>query len=168
MVSAGRHQQAGDQSVVPVDGAGAGGCPGPPQVQRAAAAGPGAVRFVQVGEPVSAETGPRGQGDPYRGVAFDGDDAAQQDRTVRVTGERQGFPAFDDAVVGDPAAAPDHAALFVEAAPDEPVHRGDEYPPGPPSSAAKTASLSHRGAHIQTMSPRGPSTAPRSPSASRA
>ena len=94
----------------------------------AAAAGPGAVRVVQLGEAVSAETGPWGQGDPDLGVAFDGDDAAEQDRAVRVTGERQGFPAFDDAVVGDPAAAPDHAALFVEAAPDEPVHRGDRVP----------------------------------------
>jgi hypothetical protein len=128
---AGRYPQARDQPGVPVDRAGAAWCSGPPQVQRAAAAGPGAVRVVQPGEAMPAEPGPRGQGDPHRGITFHGDDAAEQDRAVRVTGERQGLPAFDDAVVGDPAAAPDHAALFVEAAPDEPLHRRDGVPARP-------------------------------------
>lgn len=41
------------------------------------------------------------------------------------------------------------------------------YTPPPPSSELKTAGLSQRGRHIQHRSPRGPSTIPRSPSASR-
>ena len=49
VVSAGRYPQARDQAVVPVDGAGVAGAAGPAQVQRAAAAGPGSVRVVQVG-----------------------------------------------------------------------------------------------------------------------
>ena len=125
VVSAGGHHQIGGQALVPVDRAGRSRRATPAQVQAAAPAGPGSVVIVESGQAVPAETRPWLQIDSHRRVAADRDHPAEQDGAVLRTGEGQCLAAFDDAVVGHPPAAPDHAALFVEPAPDEPVHRGD-------------------------------------------
>ena len=80
-----------------------------------------------------------------------------------------GYPAPD----GQPAwrcirAQRVHEGLWQVAAQPRHTKRSSgvtAYAPSPPISAAKTASEWQRGAHIQTMSPRGPIRAPRSPSA---
>ncbi len=83
------------------------------------------------GERVSVEPAAGVQYRLHAGVTVGGDDPAEDDRPVFLAGKGERFPAFDDAGVGDPAAAPDQRAGFVVAAPHVGVGGGDRVPAGP-------------------------------------
>jgi hypothetical protein len=74
---------------------------------------------VQLAQSLAAELGGRFEHDMHPGSTLHGDDAAQQDHPAGVAGKTQSFPALDDPAFGDPPGAPDQAALFVVATPDE-------------------------------------------------
>lgn len=93
-----------------------------------------AVRLVG---PVGAEARGRGRADGEAGFPGDRVDAAQQDRPVRVRGEGEGLAALHDAVLGDPAAAPDEAAVLVVAAPHVPAHGAERVVAGPADERAE-------------------------------
>lgn len=100
-------------------------------VQSAGAARPGAsLVAVELVQGVCAEAGRRAQVDVHPGVPVDGLDPAQKDGAVPVARVDEGLAAFDDPSRGDPAAAPDEAARFVVAAPDERLGGSDGVPAG--------------------------------------
>ncbi|PQM49465.1 hypothetical protein C1Y40_00315 [Mycobacterium talmoniae] len=93
---------------------------GEPPTQRPAASGPHPVVAAEVAAGVVPEPGAGFQHDGDLGGAPHGDDAAQHHDPAGVGRKRQGFPAFDLAVVGDPVTVPDQAARLVVAAPHVP------------------------------------------------
>ena len=100
---------------------------GPPPSMRPGAPGPySVVVLLEVVTAVAPEPRLRIQQHPDPGPPSGRGDAAQQHHAVGVAGERQGFPAFDRAVGGDPPAAPDEAARFVVAAPHMPLVGGGD------------------------------------------
>ena len=98
---------------------------GPPHAQPAHPALPATALVVQVIQLPAAELSGRLQHDVDLGAALHRDDAPQQDGLVQVARKGQGLEALDDPGLGDPPGAPDQAAVFVVAAPDEPAGRGD-------------------------------------------
>src|SRR6185437_16281307 len=100
--------------------------PAPAEPQGARLRGPPAVLVLrQPPSPIRAETGGRLENDPHLRVAALGHDAAQQHGLVRVAREGQCLAALDDAVLGDPTAAPDQRVVLVVATPDESLLRSD-------------------------------------------
>ena len=111
---------------------------GPAQVQRAGTPGPGGA-VLEVRHLVAAEPGPHVQLNPDAGRDAGCLDPAQQHRGPGVTGVGQRLPALDDALAGDPAAAPDQRPVLVVAAPHEAgVGRGDGVAPAAPDQGGES------------------------------
>jgi len=141
---------------------------GPAQVQITNPARPPAMTMAERAQALAAELRPGIEPDPDLCAVMPTDDATEQDRAVRIARERQRFTALDKTLAGDPSAAPDQRAFLVVTPRTKRDLGVTAYSPSPPTRLANTASHSQRGAHIHTISPRGPTTAPRSPSASSA
>ena len=145
--------------------------PAPRQSQRRRAGAPDAVRRRVRGRACrwrrSSARGSSTTRQPRRPVAVR---IRAQDRDAPgLGGQRERLAAFDDRVVGRPAAAPDQAARLVVAAPHEALDRASPRRSRRRRSARENSgSESQCGKHIQTRSPRGPTMAPRSPSPSSA
>ena len=123
------------------------------------------IILTQRAQAMIAETGPRIQDHLDLRRVITSLDLAEHHRAIDRAGEGERLAALDNAILGDPAAPPDQAALLVIAAQTNWLVGVTAYTPAPPMSEANTPPESQRGAHIQTMSPRGPMSAPRSPSA---
>src|SRR5699024_9535224 len=87
--------------------------PAPAHTQPTAASRPAPVPLAHVTQWFVPELGHGLQ--PYAdlGRAVDRFDTPQQDQPVGVAGESEGFTALDDALDGDPPAAPDQRPLLV-------------------------------------------------------
>jgi FAD/FMN-containing dehydrogenase len=125
---------------------------------------------VQASGRARPEVGARVEDDAHAGAAVERQDPPQDDGAALARRAAPGASRHSTtAVVQHPAAVPDQRALLVEA---RPTRTG---PPGspanwplPPMSEEKIAGLSHRGKHMKAKSPCGPTSTPRSPSASSA
>src|SRR5580704_15166807 len=77
------------------------------------------MTMAERAQALAAELRPGIKSDPDPCAVMPGDDTTEQDRAVRVAGERQRFTALDKTLAGDPSAAPDQRAFFVVTPPYE-------------------------------------------------
>ena len=83
------------------------------------------MTMAERAQALAAELRPGIEPDPDPCAVMPGDDTTEQDRPVRVAGERQRFTALDKTLVGDPSAAPDQRAFLVVTPPYETGPRGN-------------------------------------------
>ena len=103
---------------------------------------------------LAAELRPGIEPDPDPRAVMPGDDTTEQDRAVRVAGERQRFTALDKTLAGDPSAAPDQRAFLVVTPPYETGLRGNGIQPFAAHEAGEyRIALPARCAHPHDLAP---------------
>jgi hypothetical protein len=112
------------------------------------------MTMAERAQALAAELRPGIEPDPDPRAAMPGDDATEQDRAVRVAGERQRFTALDKTLAGDPSAAPDQRAFLVVTPPYETGLRGNGIQPFAAHEASEyRIALPARCAHPHDLAP---------------
>ena len=112
------------------------------------------MTMAERAQALAAELRPGIEPDPDPRAAMPGDDATEQDRAVRVAGERQRFTALDKTLAGDPSAAPGQRAFLVVTPPYETGPRGNGIQPFAAHEAGEyRIALPARCAHPHDLAP---------------
>ena len=121
------------------------------------------MTMAERAQALAAELRPGIEPDPDPPAAMPGDDATEQDRAVRVAGERQRFTALDKTLVGDPSAAPDQRAFLVVTSPYETSPRGNGIQPFAAHEAGEYHHRTPSAVRTSTRSRPGGRRRPRAP-----